>query len=409
MIEPTLTRHGSSLAFSWQDSPFKVVLSRFHESSRSTEAEVQVTVANNGGAGLITSAKLNLQSLPARKRFAQDLAGRVPTGNLAGPNWSTLIEQVCVLGVRAQREGEPFVVLEPNEQGSVPFLLNPLVFENHQTLIYAPGGSCKSFLALYLALLVRHGSKQNGLSAVHSPVLYLDWELDAETTGTRLRRLHRGHPELSKELPFYRRCSMPLHEEADLIATEVAQRGVRLVIIDSAIMACGDDLNSTQAPKQLQRALRQMRCASIVLSHVAKNSEEKTAYGNVFFQNLCRNQYEVQIIDRSETSTRITLTHRKNNFGPFQPLRGLHFDFSDHACHVASFDPEQEAACQQSLPIPSRIRNLLEDGEPRSAKEIADELDIKQGTIKAVLSKHRGMKWHMTGENRGAKWTVLNR
>lgn len=409
MIEPTLTRHGSSLAFSWPGQPIKLVLSRFHDSRQTAKAEVQVMIVSNGTSGLITSAELNLTSLPARGKFAKEMAARAPKVGAIALDWGELVEQICVLGLRAHREGEPFVVLQPNEQGNVPFLLNPLVFENHQTLIYAPGGSCKSFLALYLALLVRHGSKQNGLAADPSQVLYLDWELDAETTGTRLRRLHRGHPELSKELPLYRRCSMPLHEEADLIAAEIAQKGVRLVIIDSAIMACGDDLNSTQAPKQLQRALRQMRCASIVLSHVAKNSEDKTAYGNVFFQNLCRNQYEVQLLDRSEADTRITLTHRKNNFGPFQTLRGLRFDFSQDACRVSSFNPEQEEACQQSLPIPSRIRNLLEDGEPRAAKEIAEELDIGLPTIKAVLSKHRGVKWHMIGQNREAKWAVLNR
>lgn len=406
MIEPTVTRHGSSFAFTWPGCLIKIVLSRFHVSSRATDAELQVSVVNGSETGLITSAKINLQSLPTRKKFAQELADRVPGVSM---DWATMVEQVCILGLRAHREGEPFILLQPNEQANVPFLLNPLVYENHQTLIYAPGGSCKSYLALYLALLVLHGAEQNDLAAIRGPVLYLDWELDADTTGTRLRRIQRGHPELSKELVVYRRCLMALHEESDLIAAEVAQKGIKLAIIDSAIMACGDDLNGTQAPKQLQRALRQMGCASIVLSHVAKNSEEKTAYGNVFFQNLCRNQYEVQLVDRSREYARITLAHRKNNFGSFQLLRGLHFDFTNDACRVSGFDPEQAGECQDSLPIPSRIRNLLEDGTPRSAKEVAEDLGLKLATVKAILSKHRGIKWHMTGEGREAKWTALNR
>ncbi|MEP6889211.1 MAG: hypothetical protein ABI955_00775 [Nitrospirota bacterium] len=62
-----------------------------------------------------------------------------------------------------------------------------------------------------------------------------------------------------------------------------------------------------------------------------------------------------------------------------------------------------------SLPLPNRSRNLLEAGDPRSSKDIADALEAPLTSIKAVLSKHKGTKWHMVGENREAKWTVLNR
>ena len=403
-MNAVLKRHGSTVAFSWPSLPYKIALSRFHDSGRDAHAEIRVTIANGKEHGLITSAKLNLQSMPARKKFAQDLSARIADESV---DWLTMVEQVCILGLQAHREGEPVIELEPNEQPNVPFVLSPLVYENHQTLIFAPGGSCKSYLALYLALLVRHGENQNGLTAVPAPVIYLDWELDSGTTGTRLRRLHQGHPELSVERLYYRRCLSALHEEADLIASEIAQKGIKLAVIDSAIMACGDDLNGTQAPKQLQRALRQMGCASIVLSHVSKHGEEKTAYGNVFFQNLCRNQYAVEVVDSGKTYTRITLDHHKNNFGSSQLLRGFQFDFSNEACRVTAFDPEQADECQDRLPIPSRIRNLLEDGEPRSAKDVANDLGLKLPTVKAILSKHRGNKWHITGEGREAKWTVL--
>jgi hypothetical protein len=406
MIEPTLTMHGSSVAFTWLDSPLKMVLSRFRDSSRGSDAEIQVLAANGDGAGLITSAKINLQSLSTRKKFAQELTSLTPGSKT---DWLTMVQQCCILGLRAHRAGEPVVLLQPQEQANVPLLLDPFIFEKHQTLIYAPGGLCKSYLALYLALVACHGGTHNGFTAHRCPVLYLDWELDAFTIGTRLTRLHRGHPELSRHPPFYRACSSPLHEEADIISEEIAKKNIRLVIIDSAIMACGDDMNSTQAPKQLQRALRQMGCASLVLSHVAKNTEEKTAYGNVFFQNLCRNQYQAQLVDESDQHKRITLTNTKINFGAFQPLKGVAFDFNNNACRVSTFNPEQEDACQDKLPLPSRIRNLLDDGEPRSAMEISEELNVKPSTLKPILSKHRGIKWVMVGENRSAQWTVLNR
>ena len=269
------------------------------------------------------------------------------------------------------------------------------------------GGSCKSYLALYLSLLACHGANQNGLRAVSCPVLYLDWELDAETIGTRLKRLYKGHPELSFFAPYYRTCHQPLHEEVDMLSAEVEEKGIQLLIIDSAIMACGDDLNSTQAPKHLQRALRQLGCASVDLSHVAKNTESKTAYGNVFFQNLCRNQYEVELVDETDLQKRITLTHRKVNFGALQQPQGLAFDFSNNTCRVNVFDPlaEAESHADVSLPIPARIRNLLEDGLPRTAKDIATELGEDHTTIRVTLNRHDGRKWSKLSDG---KWSVLS-
>lgn len=400
MSEPTLTRHLNNFSFAWPSLSLTLSLSRIRENSGEIKAEIVASTDK----GILTQQSINLLAGRSRAQLAKELQGKYP---IATPSWETVLETVCVRGLLELRKGEPIVVLTPHDQPNVPFLLNPLVYEKHQTLIYAPGGSCKSYLALYLALLASHGADQNGLRALACPVLYLDWELDAETIGTRLTRLHRGHPELSHHAPYYRACNQPLHEEVEFITGEIHEKGIKLVIIDSAIMACGDDLNSTQAPKQLQRALRTMGCSSIVLSHVAKNTDIKTAYGNVFFQNLCRNQYEVELMDETEEQKRITLTHRKINFGPLQQPQGLAFDFSNNTCRVSAFDPlaESESHEHVSLPIPSRIRNLLEDGMPRTAKEIALELGEDHTTVRVTLNRHDRRKWSKLSNG---KWSVLS-
>jgi hypothetical protein len=363
--------------------------------------KAELTATN--GAGILTQQSINLLAGRSRAQLAKELHGKHP---ITTPSWETMLETVCVKGLRELRRGDPVILLQPHDQPNVPFLINPLVYQKHQTLIYAPGGSCKSYLALYLALLACHGASQNDLRALPCPTLYLDYELDAETIGTRLTRLHRGHPELATYAPYYRACHHPLHEEIDTLSQEIADKGIQLVIIDSAIMACGDDLNSTAAPRSLQRALRQLGCASIVLSHCAKNSEAKTAYGNVFFQNLCRNQYEVELVDEGEHEKRITLTHRKINFGSFQQPRGLAFNFSHEACVVRSFDPSQEQdEPQDSLPLPSRIRNLLEDGLPRLSSEIASALHEKNDHIRVTLNRLDRRKWSKQPDG---KWSVLS-
>lgn len=398
MNEPTLTRQLSGLSFTWPSLSLTLNLSRIRESGGETKAEL---TANNG-TGILTHQSLNLLAGRSRGQLAKELQGKHP---ISSPSWETILETVCVRGLHELRRGDPIQLLQPHEQPNVPFLINPLVYQKHQTLIYAPGGSCKSYLALYLALLACHGAYQNGLRALPTPVLYLDYELDAETIGTRLTRLYKGHPELSEATPYYRACHLPLHEEVDILSQEIQDKGIGLVIIDSAIMACGDDLNSTAAPRSLQRALRQLGCASIVLSHCAKNSEAKTAYGNVFFQNLCRNQYEVELVDEGEQEKRIVLTHRKINFGAFQQPYGLAFNFEHEACTVTTFNPlDEESQDTDTLPLPSRIRNLLEDGLPRLTKEIAEALHEKPDHVRVTLNRLDRKKWSKSSDG---KWTVL--
>lgn len=407
MREPTVNRHGSSLAFTWPASPLKLVLSRFHDSSRATEAEVTLTEQTNGATYLLTTAKINLQSLSTRTRLAKDFHARYPADSLAV--WQSRIEQVCVLGLRAHREGEPFLLLEPVASPCVPFLITPLIYQDHQTLWYAPGGTCKSYLALFVSLLACHAASGAGCAAVSAPVLYLDYELTRDTVGGRLTALQAGHPTLSEYVPYYRRCEVPLSHEADLIAEYVATKGIRLLVVDSVALACGGDLASPDSAIKLQRALRQIGCASLVLAHVAKattEGQERTAYGTVFFRELARNVWEAERVD-SPSGVNVILSQRKNNFGPLHAPLGFSLAFTPDAVTIDACDPNQEPELEVKLPLAHRIRNLLEDGTPRTSQEIAEELEAKLANIKTTLSTHNGRKWLKLGENRTSRWTVL--
>jgi hypothetical protein len=242
--------------------------------------------------------------------------------------------------------------------------------------------------------------------------LYLDWELDADTVGSRLHRLQLGHPELNRVTPHYRRCELPLHQEANEIASQVAELRIELLILDSAAMACGGELASPDSAIRLQRALRTINTGSLMLAHVAKASpdgQERSAYGTVFFRELARNVWELERATNTDGPTRIVLIQKKNNFGPIHQPMGLEFNFEGEATRVTTCDPNDEPEFDAKLPLPSRIRNLLEDGNVRSAQEIAQALDAKLPTVKAVLSKFNRTKWHRIGENREAKWTIITR
>jgi hypothetical protein len=367
------------------------------------QAELTITT---GETELLGASDINLKSEVARSKIVSTLKILAP----AIP-WQRLIGRACTAVLHRYREGEPILVLEPSDLVQVPWLVNPIVYQKHQALIYAPGGTLKSYLALFIALQASHGSSVAGLSAVPGPVLYLDWELNAETVGGRLKALQAGHPDLAEFVPYYRRCEAPLHQEVTQIARQVAERGVQLVIIDSVALAAGADLASPDAAVNLQRALREIGGASLVLAHTSKSTQEgqdKTPYGTVFFRELARNVWELQRAD-DEHPVRVVLQQRKNNFGPMHAALGFQFTFAPGSVQVTSCNPEDEAAFEDRLPVPSRIRNLLEDGRSRTARDIAEELTVKLATIKSALSRGKGYKWQQVrGDNQNPEWTVLS-
>jgi len=105
---------------------------------------------------------------------------------------------------------------------------------------------------------------------------------------------------------------------------------------------------------------------------------------------------------------RVILSQKKNNFGSLHPPLAFEFVFDGESVRVAACDPQDEPACEHKLPLASRIRNLLEDGTPRSSKEIALALGAKLNTIAVALSRgKKAGKWSLVTVGGVEKWTVL--
>jgi hypothetical protein len=397
---------GNGYEILWPDEKIRILIEYLSKQSNGLIAEATI---QHGESTLCESLRINLNAEPKTKSIAKKVH-ECDGQFLSLAKWAKLIEETCVQTLRRYRVGEPIVALEPAASACVPFLLNPVVYQDHQTLLYAPGGTCKSYLALWLALLVCHGASQANVAGVKSAVLYLDWELNKETVGGRLRALQNAHPQLSQVRPYYRRCELPLHQEVHVIAAHVKAHQVKLVIVDSAAMACGAELSSPEAAINLQRALRKIGCASLVLAHVAKNTQEgqeKTAYGTVFFRELARNVWEVTKAD-NPNPVHLALAQTKNNFGPKHDALGLSLTFSDEQVRIEAQDLTAEPEFQSKLPTPAQIRNFLEDGTPRTARAIAEGTGLKLPTVSSALSRDKGRKWQMIGgQGQDTLWCVL--
>jgi hypothetical protein len=90
------------------------------------------------------------------------------------------------------------------------------------------------------------------------------------------------------------------------------------------------ELERAETAIRFFNALRSLRVASLILAHVAKNSEEKTIYGSVFFSNFARSAWEMKKAQEAgEHIIRVGLYHRKTNLGPLQQPLGFKLHFGE--------------------------------------------------------------------------------
>ena len=62
----------------------------------------------------------------------------------------------------------------------------PFIRKNAINIIYGAGGSGKSYLSVFLGLLVQSGKSYAGLNPDQGNVLYLDWESEEKDLNERL-------------------------------------------------------------------------------------------------------------------------------------------------------------------------------------------------------------------------------
>ncbi len=405
LSEPDLQveRAGQALRFVWTNYQLTITLDRFHDAGpRGLSAELQASTSAPGYLPHLTHCRISLTAMGSRTQFAKRM------GELYKEvDWHAIIEQVCVLGLRMFREGEPVLRLTKDAQVEpLCARLSPLLYDRLPSVIFGPGGIGKSYVALLCALLVESGECLAGLEGVKGPVLYLDYECEYGDFVERAKRLWQGQPELESAQPLYRRCSLPIADDLPALQHIVAKSEVQLLIIDSLAAACGSDLYAPETPIRLFASLRSLRVSSLILAHVAKDEDKgRSIFGSVFFGNFGRSVWEMKKAQEvGDSVIRVGLYQRKHNLGPLHRPIGLKLSFGD-AVRITSLDLTEAPELAEALSLSERLKAALKHGA-KTAKDLADELDAKHAQIKARLSDGQG-KW-CTNVGEG-KWGLLAR
>jgi AAA domain len=311
--------------------------------------------------------------------------------------WDQVVEDSCRTILEREEEGSPAEYLTPAANVNVEYLLRPLLLDGLPVAWYAPGGSGKSLLAMYVALLVENGLPFQGEPTRRENVLYLDWEVTKAEADRRCTLLAAGLQQTligaTLRYPLYRRCLGSILDEASEIAKTIAKSNIGLVIVDSAGPACGGDIMSAELAIQFFNTLRKVTASTNaavgILTHTTKadrreENQRRLPIGSVYFENLARATWEIRPQETSaENVLQVGMFPRKHNMGRPAPV-GLKLTFQPNAITVdpvAADDVLSEQGATQSM-----ILGELGRG-PLSVSQLIEATGAAPGVVRTLLWK----------------------
>lgn len=388
---PAVARAGNAITFTW--NLHRLRLSGFRERDGDTRCEVEAeTVDGEEWAPLTGLTVLNLTA--ARSRG--DLARHLNTRDDSFP-WHDAIEHAALHAIRFHREGGPIVPLASVQAPtSVPYLVDRIIPAGETTILFGDGEAGKSLFSMFVAVAVATGTPlPRGLGPDRpGPVLYLDWESDPAEHSRRLQLISRGLGlDEAPSNVFYRQCVRPLHEDADALSREVAERGIHLIVIDSLAVACGDDPSSPGAALRTMNAARQLGATRLGLGHLNRVDRDKpqanqTTFGSVFWRNAARAMWQlIRSEDAPAGAAPFALYNRKSNNAARErwPL-GLAFTFGANAYGLEPYDVRATDSLAGGALTSERIRQALQGGA-MDTNELAETLGIDKAAVRMACTR----------------------
>ncbi|OGN94156.1 MAG: hypothetical protein A2Z75_08375 [Chloroflexi bacterium RBG_13_50_10] len=372
-------------------------------------AELSFFLRDGTGENLLHPTRINLLATPSMN----SLAKRLERNSTEIP-WTDILAYVAGKTIEIARRGEPVKAIgKKPETMKVEYQLFPILERNEPTTIYSPGGYAKSYLAAYIACIVRFGGKGfSNWTPTPGNVLYLDWESSSQDHERRVWAIKQGLGIETEETFSYLFCHQPLAADIHRIQSIIAEGDIALLIIDSQMAAEGYGPHPAQVSSQYYNALRSLHCTSLTLDHVSKAEWGKVAdddslgpYGSVVKFNRSRSQFEIK---KSQTAgedfMELALIHRKHNEGKLLKPIGIRIDF--HSNGDDELDKVTFKACEISdnpdlskvQSLRDRLAGILAAGT-MVLKDLAEAVDKPEATVRSTLYRYKdtfvkvGQEW----------------
>ena len=262
----------------------------------------------------------------------------------------------------------------------VEFLLKPYQLSDGGTLLFAPPGSGKSYIALLWAVSVDAGVSQF-FEVKQAPVLFLNLERSRSNIQRRLGCINTALGlDPSRALTTINARGKPLSQIRESIAESVRQRGVKLVVVDSISRTGQGDLVKNEVANSIIDQLNDLAPAWMALAHTPR-ADSSHIFGGVHFDAGA--DVVVRLLsDRVDDRLAVGLSIVKANDIGIYPMSVFEFGFDSFGLQTI------EKSSTKAHP------SLLEGESVSLAQELLDYISQEAGRTTAslaskILRKHR--------------------
>ncbi|MDP2623643.1 MAG: AAA family ATPase [Actinomycetota bacterium] len=397
MSEPAVTWFDTETArvnFDRPD-PIQIDFARISETVRADATVAIVTITTDiASIGAVAGpVRVNLYSASAidgLRRSCQTVT--------SVPDWSGVLRTAiaAVLDTFGQPE---WTDIDPAADWPQPaWLLPPLLETDGYTVLYARGGSGKSYLAAAACVSIASGVPLLGMEPSRvGPVAYLDWEAPAATFGHRIARICDGNEVGTLAYPIrHYRMTGPFAARRAGISPALARLKPALVVIDSKGRATTGAPESSEGILDLARALDHLDMPVLLIDHISKGAirgdDPDMAFGSVFVEASARLGWSLRTEHRAGSMVlRLTNTKANNHARRTEPLI-LELMFSGQGVTVlADSSAGRPVPGTEQLPAHAdAILDYLADHPPTRQTDIARALGIHPTQVKRVLESSDG-------------------
>jgi hypothetical protein len=295
------------------------------------------------------------------------------------------------------------------------FIVPDLIPRHHPTTLYGWGGTAKSLIALLLSMSVAGGQdKFFGRDiAVHGPVMYIDFELDADEQHRRVMQLATGMKmEIPEDFLYVSTLGVRTHEAIEFALSLVEEHKAVLVVLDSLGPAMVGDMAAAKDVIEFHNCyiapFKAVGTTPLLVDHQARQQagegyQSKGAFGSAYKEHLSRSLIQVEAGDRSaeQGTLNVRLRHKKTNFGALADPFDVSLSFSDEMIVASTRDlTPADLAQEATLNAEDRVVAALEDG-PAYPDEITEATGLVRGTVKnKITALKKAGRVEITGEIR---------
>ena len=432
LFRPTINKKGTIIDVSFVDIGLYFRAERISESLERISGAIPVSMDITSDRGVrrerILWSRASLLDDRSKDAFVQSLEHATEDKSLRPISYDEVTSEAFGCIISAHREGESVEELTnmSTATGRV-FHLRPLLLSKVPNLIWAQGGSFKSYFAQLCCVMTDRGYSDFGMH-VKSPAkcLYLDYEESLDTFHRRIMAIQRGlgfpNPETSGIL--WKKMYQPFASSIEEISKIIRDRQIEFVVIDSMNPALGGMSIDSQSVEKFFEALGVLNTTSLILDHANRSHESNASgtpaiYGSAFKYNRSRMVYEIRKKQESLSGEiQVVLYHRKTNDFKIQSPRGFNIKFDMREVeeegdtegykldliHSVKFTPlrlgDADDEFLKAQPLSEVARELVDAHGPTAIGELAESI--------AMIKEQELSMSVMTNVVRGSKLLELD-